>query len=220
MPYFAIAHQQATRLIKPADSTCHPDAPYGTATTHLDRGGRGSLASLHSWCRRRPKIAPHEVGNFLLYRKVRQMVLEEGGLVELGAGWRVTLPAAHYQMNANGSWSAWGTDWAMDMRITEISCAVPGTPAGTPNALDSGWRVAVSGEGWVGHKELLLEFDGRRTLHSLAAQLVAGNTAMSCSVSCFAGRKADSAEELLHAIVHRPSTGLLTRLFGRKAPRA
>ncbi len=50
-------------------------------------------------------------------------LIERGGTVELWGGWVVRLPPAYHERNDDGSWSAWGADWAVDVRIVE---------AGTP----------------------------------------------------------------------------------------
>jgi len=49
-------------------------------------------------------------------------VLENPDLVKLWAGWSIKLPApASYDRNADGSWSAWGADWTIDVQIIEMS---------------------------------------------------------------------------------------------------
>lgn len=130
-------------------------------------------------------------------------LLEHGGTVPLWAGWAVTLPAAYHERNADGSWSAWGADWTVDVTIIEVGSAPDGQPA-APDALLGPKRVAnFSGDGWVGCWELRQEVDGGRDVLRFATTLAATNTVMSCWVSVITQEQLNFARRLVAGITHR-----------------
>src|SRR5262245_7691198 len=104
--------------------------------------------------------------------------------VQLWGGWSIELPASHYQRNDDGSWSAWGEDWAVDIHIIETSGDKRGEPVSAEQILgqvDHG--QGISGNGWIGATKILIEKDGGRDVYTLAGRLGAKNTLMSCWVS-------------------------------------
>jgi hypothetical protein len=100
-------------------------------------------------------------------------LLENGGTVELWGGWLVNLPSAYYEQNGDGSWSAWGADWAVDVHIIEVGGHSNGQPVSPEEMLGKGRAVDVIGNGWVGSVESLQETDNGRDVYRLAAHLAA-----------------------------------------------
>lgn len=129
-------------------------------------------------------------------------LLENGGTVELSGGWVVMLPPAYHQRNDDGSWSAWGANWTVDVRIIEVGGKANGRPASPEEMLGKDCTVNVSGDGWVGACEVLHEADNGRDVYRLAANLVATNTAMSFWVSYFEAHQHPFAEELMRNVAH------------------
>jgi hypothetical protein len=129
-------------------------------------------------------------------------LLENGGTVELWGGWVVRLPPAYHQRNDDGSWSAWGADWAVDVRIIEVGAQANGQSASPEEMLGKERTVNVSGNGWVGACAVLQEADNGRDVHRLAANLAATNTHMSFWVSYFEAHQQPFAEELMHNVAH------------------
>jgi hypothetical protein len=129
-------------------------------------------------------------------------LLENGGRVELWGGWVVRLPPAYHQRNDDGSWSAWGADWAVDVRIIEVGGQANGQPASPEEMLGKERTVNVRGNGWVGGREVLHENDNGRDVYRLAANLAATNTAMSFWVSYFEAHQQPFAEELMRNVAH------------------
>ena len=129
-------------------------------------------------------------------------LLENGGTVELWGGWVVRLPPAYHERNDDGSWSAWGADWAVDVRIIEVGRQANGQPVSPEEMLGKERTVNVSGNGWVGDREVLHETDSGSDVYRLAANLAARNTAMSFWVSYFEAHQQPLAEELMRNVTH------------------
>ena len=220
MPYLAIAHQIAGRPPTRSQGIDH----HGTSQSALGQlqalqASQGTDTSVGS-ARASEQRARFPGLRFALHRRPAwRAVQEDAGLVELGVGWCVTLPEAYRQQNSNGSWSAWGIDWSMDIDIMQRCDAVQEDFSWGSDAVEPTGRSMASGDGWIGSKTLLIESDGRRTVHGLTARLVASDSIASVAVCCLGRRRAEIAEELLHAVAHRPPVGLLRRLFARKPSR-
>lgn len=129
-------------------------------------------------------------------------LLESGGTVELWGGWIVKLPPAYYERTGDGSWSAWGADWTVDVIIVEVGGQANGRPVSPEEMLGKERAVNVSGNGWVGSVEVLQEADNGRDVFRLAANLAATNTSMSFWVSYFNTDQQLFADGLMRNIVH------------------
>jgi hypothetical protein len=129
-------------------------------------------------------------------------LLDSGGTVELLGGWVVRLPPAYYETNADGSWSAWGADWTVDVIIIEVAGKENGQPVSPEEMLGKERTVNVSGNGWVGSVEFLQETDNGRDVHRLAANLASINTSMSFWVSYLETHQQTFAEELMRNVAH------------------
>lgn len=125
-----------------------------------------------------------------------------GGTVELWGGWAVRLPPAYHETIADGSWSAWGADWTIDVVIVEVGGKANGEPVSAEDMLGKQRSVNASGNGWVGSVELLQEADNGRDVYRLAANLAAMNTSLSFWVSYFETHQRSFAEELLRNVAH------------------
>jgi len=128
-------------------------------------------------------------------------LLEHGGTVELWSGWSVTLPPAYHETNADGSWSAWGADWTVDVIIIQVAEGGH-QPVSPEEMLGKERTVNVSGNGWIGSVELLHETDNGHDVYRLAANLAATNTSISFWVSYFQTHQQRFAEELMNKVVH------------------
>jgi len=128
--------------------------------------------------------------------------LENGGTVELWGGWSVNLPPAYHERNGDGSWSAWGADWAVDVHIIEVGGHSNTQPVSPEVMLGKERAVVVSGNGWVGSVESLEEMDNGRDVYRLAANLAGTNTSMSFWVSYFETHQQPFAEELMRNVAH------------------
>ncbi len=130
-------------------------------------------------------------------------VLENGGTVDLWAGWSVELPPACYDRNADGSWSAWGRDWALDVQIVEAAGLADGTPATAAQMLgDTGSQERIEGHGWLGACEILTEQDGDRPVYRMAASCAATNTLLSFWVSYLDAERGNFARGLVDGVIH------------------
>lgn len=129
-------------------------------------------------------------------------LLENGGTVELWGGWTVRLPPAYHETNADGSWSAWGGDWTIDVNIVEVGGQENGEPVPADEMLGKQRTVNVRGNGWVGSIEFLRESDSGRDVYRLAANLAAINTSLSFWVSYLETHQRSFAEELLRNVAH------------------
>jgi hypothetical protein len=104
------------------------------------------------------------------------VLLQNGGIASLWAGWAATLPASYHQRNVDGSWSAWGADWAVDVTIIETSGNATGSPATAKELLDAKTEICIAGPGWIGTTSTFSEPDGDRRVFRLAARLAAVTT--------------------------------------------
>jgi hypothetical protein len=129
-------------------------------------------------------------------------LLESGGTVELWSGWAVRLPPSYYETNGDGSWSAWGADWTVDVIIAELAGQESGQLISPEEMLGQERTGKVSGNGWVGGVEFLRETDNGRDVYRLAANLAAINTSMSFWVSYFEAHQQPFAEELMLKVTH------------------
>jgi hypothetical protein len=123
--------------------------------------------------------------------------------VQLWGGWNIDVPASQNQRNEDGSWSAWGDDWAVDIHIIETAGDKNGKPVSAEQMLgqiDSEQRL--SGNGWIGTTRTLIEKDGDREVYRLAGRLGATNTLMSCWVSYVRNDQEDFARQLINAVNH------------------
>jgi hypothetical protein len=133
-------------------------------------------------------------------------------LVELWGGWSIVLPASQYQRNDDGSWSAWGEDWAVDIHIIEVSGDNQGEPVSGEQFLAKTETVRgerLSGNGWIGATETLIEKDGSRDVYRLAGRLGAKNTLMSCWVSYVREEQQNFAQQLINAVNHHGDEALV-----------
>lgn len=128
-------------------------------------------------------------------------LLENGGTVGLWGGWVVRLPPAYYERNADGSWSAWGSDWTIDITIIEVSGHKNGQFV-SPEEILGKEPADMSGNGWVGGVKFLQETDNERDVYRLAANLAATNTCMSLWVSYYEMHQQSFAEELMANVAH------------------
>src|SRR5215470_1574487 len=95
-------------------------------------------------------------------------------LIELWGGWSIVLPASHYQRNDDGSWSAWGEDWAVDIHIIEVAGDSEGKPVSAEQFLGKTETVPgerLSGNGWTGTTRTLMEKEDGRNVYRLAGRL-------------------------------------------------
>jgi hypothetical protein len=60
----------------------------------------------------------------------------------------------------------------------------------------------ISGNGWLGATETLIENDGNRDVYRLAGRLGANNTLMSCWVSYVRKEQQNFAQRLINAVNH------------------
>lgn len=128
----------------------------------------------------------------------------------------MTMPPGYRQRNADGSWSVWGHDWSIDLRIVDQPRSSREEPSDTLDHREPEHASFASGDGWRGVRQSELELDGSRVTHQLKATLVAGNSTL-VLVACCAGRQGNERiESLLRSIVHRPSRSILGWLLGRR----
>ncbi len=124
-------------------------------------------------------------------------------LVELWGGWSIRLPAARYQRNEDGSWSAWGEDWTIDIHIIETAGDNRGRPVSAEQILgEADDNERIVGKGWIGTTQMLIEKDNGRDVYRLAGRLGAENTLMSCWVSCVRQDQQSFAEGVMQGISH------------------
>jgi hypothetical protein len=127
-------------------------------------------------------------------------------LIELWGGWSIVLPASHYKRNDDGSWSAWGEDWAVDIHIIEVAGDSKGKPVSAEQFLGKTETVPgerLSGNGWTGTAKILIEKEDGRDVYRLAGRLGAKNTLMSCWVSYVREEQQTFAQQLVSAVSHR-----------------
>ena len=132
-------------------------------------------------------------------------VLDDFKSNTLWAGWSIGLPHSNCTRNDDGSWSAWGADWTIDVNIIEFSPpnVIP-TDAVQRSVAAGGEQL--SGNGWAGAAESLVELDGDREVYRLAGTLAAPGTLMSCWVSYFRQEQHTFAHRLVSSIAHSVTT--------------
>jgi len=129
-------------------------------------------------------------------------LLANGGDVLLWAGWSLTLPPSHHQRNNDGSWSAWGADWTIDVQIIEVG-GIPDGKTGSPNELlGTKHEIALSGTGWIGAAKRFTEMDAGREVFRLAGTLAAPKTVMLCWISYLHSNQQAFVESLLGGVAH------------------
>ena len=149
-------------------------------------------------------------------RAAQSVLTEDTGLVELGSGWWTTMPPGFRQRNADGSWSIWGDDWSMEIRISDAAKAAHHEPVDSPSRFDPQDPSTTSGEGWQGSRQFQLELSGHRVVHHLSARLTAGDSTLSLLACCVGIGGNERAAGLLRAVAYRPSTSILRSLFRRR----
>jgi hypothetical protein len=129
-------------------------------------------------------------------------LLQNGGLVPLWSGWTLDLPPCNYDRNTDGSWSAWASDWVIDITIIEVGGDSNGQSVRPENMLGSDRLATISGSGWIGTTEIVIEGDQERPTFRSTAWLAATNTMISASVSCFTEDKREFSERLIALVSH------------------
>jgi acyl-coenzyme A synthetase/AMP-(fatty) acid ligase len=130
-------------------------------------------------------------------------LLEKGGVVNLWGGWSLELPSSYYQRNDDGSWSAWGADWTVDVHIIETSGDSEGRPVRSEHLLGNSDSInRISGNGWVGSSEVIREDDGQQSVYRLTGQLCSTNTWMSCWVSYMREDQRTFADHIIRSVNH------------------
>jgi hypothetical protein len=125
-------------------------------------------------------------------------------LIELWGGWSIELPVSNQQRNEDGSWSAWGEDWTIDIHIIETAGDSQGRPVSADRMLgDQDRDKRTSGNGWIAIIHTLIERDNNRDVYRLAGRLASENTLMSCWISYLRKDQRDFAEALMHAVSHK-----------------
>ena len=122
-------------------------------------------------------------------------LLETGGQVVLWAGWSLQLPPSYHQVNDDGSWSAWGADWALDIHILEVAEHAP-----PEQLLGSEHPATLAGQGWLDFCHVLAESEAGATVYRLAGTLAATGTLISCWVSCQSEERLAFAKGLIQNI--------------------
>ena len=129
---------------------------------------------------------------------------EVPGTVSLWGGWTIDLPMAYYDRNEDGSWAAWGQDWAVDVTIIEVGGGAQGQPVSADELLGSERPVTIAGKGWTGSHQVIEEQDQGLAVFRFASWLAATNTLCSCWVSVRQTERLGFAESLILSIAHAP----------------
>lgn len=79
--------------------------------------------------------------------------------VPLWGGWSIDLPLAYHERNQDGSWAAWGEDWAVDVTIIEVGGDAQGQVVSSNELLGPERPVTISGKGWTGSHQVIEEQD-------------------------------------------------------------
>jgi len=96
----------------------------------------------------------------------------ESGIAELWGGRSFRLPRCAHDRKPDGSWSAWGSDWAADVHIIETSGTASGASFTAHEMIDERTPgEPIEGLGWSGRLEVLTEQDGDRPVFRMAAGL-------------------------------------------------
>ncbi len=125
--------------------------------------------------------------------------IEASGRFALWGGWSIEVPRSMQHRNDDGSWSAWGTDWTIDVHIIEATA--PTRPAHKVPPIGSD-GTALRGRGWTGSAKVLQEQDNGRPVFRYAATLSAPGTVMSCWISYVDERKVDFARSTISSVSH------------------
>ena len=135
---------------------------------------------------------------------MHQENLVAGTRVELWGGWSLALPVASFQLAPDGTWSAWGEDWAVDVQIMEIGGTIHGKDITADQLYDiQPGNEKILGEGWVGSADVFVEEDAGRDVYRMAGRLCAKNTIMSCWVSYVHAHQRQFARDIIDSVVHR-----------------
>lgn len=123
--------------------------------------------------------------------------------VNLWGGWHVVLPHALHERNQDGSWSAWGADWTMDITIIETSGDSQGNAIRPEHFLEQRpSQEKISGQGWIGSRELSRDSDNGRPVFRLTTILCAPYSIMNCCLSYFDEVQVEFADSLVEGIAH------------------
>jgi hypothetical protein len=126
--------------------------------------------------------------------------IEASGKVALWGGWSIDIPRSMQRRNEDGSWSAWGNDWSVDIQIVE-STPPSSRAADQPLAIGTN-GAALSGQGWTGRVKEFVEDDNGRQVFRYAATMVAPGTAMLCWISYLDKRQVDLVCSIAASAVH------------------
>lgn len=116
----------------------------------------------------------------------------------LWAGWSVELPACTAQRNPDGSWSAWGEDWALDVHIFEVG----GTVSADKLLGDVATGNRRDGDSWIGTERLLVEQDNGRLAYRLMGEACATSTILQFCVSYLSTDRYEFARAVVAGIAH------------------
>ncbi|MCW2601816.1 MAG: hypothetical protein JWM02_3645 [Frankiales bacterium] len=131
--------------------------------------------------------------------------LNERARVQLWGGWTLELPPCQYERKDGGPWSAWGDDWTVNIHIIEVAGDSAGKPLSAEKMLSASDRgKQISGSGWIGRAEIVVERVDDRDVYRLGGRLAAENTLMSCWVSYVQKEQHAFAEELIGGVAHLP----------------
>ena len=139
-------------------------------------------------------------GAGLPHRALAASPIEASGRFALGGGWSIGIPRSMQQRNDDGSWSAWGTDWTIDVHIIEAT-APSSTPAVKMPPIGCG-GTALIGHGWTGLAKVLQEQDNGLPVFRYAATLSAPRTVISCWISYFDEQRLDFARSTVSSVSH------------------
>ncbi|GJI88953.1 hypothetical protein RugamoR1_21160 [Rugamonas sp. R1(2021)] len=129
--------------------------------------------------------------------------LVNGGVASLWSRWSIDLPPACFERNEDGSWSAWGADWTLDVSIVDTSGDASGKPVSALQLLGAVDPLSeISGQGWIGAKSMFDEtVDGKR-IFRLSGKLCSENTVLLGMVSFFRTDQLEFADSILRKVRH------------------
>ena len=128
----------------------------------------------------------------------------ESGIAELWGGRSFRLPRCAHDRKPDGSWSAWGSDWAADVHIIETSGTASSASFTAHEMIDERTPgEPFEGLGWSGRLEVLTEQDGDRPVFRMAAACGATNTLMSLYVSYLREDQYTFARSVVDSVEHR-----------------
>lgn len=108
------------------------------------------------------------------------------------------------QRNEDGSWSAWGSDWSVDVQIIE-STPPSSRPADQAVPVSSD-GTAISGQGWTGSVREFVEDDNGRQVFRHAATMVAPGAVMLCWISYLDKRQIDMVRSIAASVAYAGTT--------------